>query len=116
MISAMQPLFRPPPARALPLARGGDLLLTLTNRDPAHGVPAAWPDGVTVHLIVETPAGPIEKDAEVDGPHARLRIESEQTDLIPNGVLWRAIARYPTTEGDDIVLVNGQVARHDGRR
>jgi len=110
----MQPLFRPPPARALPLARGGDLLLTLTNR--ADGETTDWPVGVTVHLHIEAPAGTITADAAIDGPHARLRIESEDTDTIPHGVLWRAIARYPTTDGDDIVLLNGTVARHDGRR
>jgi hypothetical protein len=109
-------LFDPPPKYTLPLVKGQDLVVDFKNKVPGSN-PAEYvdyDDGVTVTLVIET--DPVTTaDAEIDGFHAVARVESADSDAIPNPVLWRCVVSLPGTPTTERVGANGKTKRFDGK-
>ena len=123
----MANLFNPPPMFTLPLSKGRDLhctfvykpLVTDEGGDPVldedgnrQYVEADYPDGATVTLTIDADE-PVEGAATITGSRAIVHIDSDLVDPIGKGKLWRTTLTYE--DGLDIVMVNGQTGRSDGK-
>jgi hypothetical protein len=122
-------VFEAPPQLGLVLTKGADCLFTLVYKplvtdvdgEPvlADGqrqfVEAPFPAGASVTVTIETnppSAENLESEATITGSRALVWIQSEDTDPIPVGKLWRA--RLSLADGTDLVLCNGKTSRSDG--
>lgn len=112
----MANLFDPPPIYDLPLVKGQDLVIDFKNKVPGSN-PAEYvdyADGVTVKLVIDADTDTV-ADATISGYHAVCRIESDVSDLLPRGLLWRCIISLPGTPTTERVPVNGRTIRSDGK-
>lgn len=112
----MPNLFDPPPIYDLPLVKGQDLVVDFKNKQPGSN-PAVYIDydvGVTVAMIIDT--DPVTTaEAEITGHHAVCRVESEDSDVIAKGLLWRCLVTLPGSPTTERVPVNGETKRYDGK-
>lgn len=110
------PLFKPPPVYALPVSKGGDLIVDFRNkvRGSSPATYTDYPSGVAVLLIIDTDV-PIQATATISTSHAVVRVESEVADTILAGKLWRCIYRVPGTPATEVIVANGRTERHDGK-
>lgn len=104
-------LFSPPSKFALPLSKGSDLNVEFLYEDPDNeGSFLNWPVGVQVWLYIDsTPQ--IASQATIIAHRAIIAVQSELTDPVKRGVLWRLVVRNGTV---DNVACNGTVIRSDG--
>jgi hypothetical protein len=114
----MTNIYDPPPTAELPLSLGRDVILTFRNKVPGSD-PAAYvdyPDGVSVTLeIGKGPSKISSGAATISGSNATCRIESELTDGVREGALWRVVVSKDNGSlVDDEVPLNGKVVRSDG--
>lgn len=109
----MTNLFEPPRRYVLPLTQGGDLSVDFLNAldDDADSF-VDYGDGVTVTLIIDTPS-PITAEADIDGYHAVVKIESAVTDTVASGITWRVVVSTPTDPTTETVAAHGKVRRYD---
>jgi hypothetical protein len=125
----MATLFSPPPIFDLPVSKGSDLAFTLIYKPMVvdeDGNPvldgqgnrqfavADYPDGAAVSLAIDTtdPASPVTADATIVGSEASFLVDWTVADTFKARWLWRAVL----TVGEvDTVIVNGAVARFDGK-
>ncbi|MFC9436915.1 hypothetical protein [Nocardia sp. NPDC057030] len=115
------PLFDPPQIHSLPVSWHGDCVVDFQQYDPddAAQIPPVWTpleyeDGVTAFLDVKTDP-PQRFTATITGYHAVVRIESEVADTLRDGWCWVFIKRYPGTPTTEVPIVNGVIARYDGK-
>jgi hypothetical protein len=112
-------LFDPPPVHGLPVSWHGDLVVDFENvdpdsADPNNPDPLNYEAGVVGYLDLKTE--PVQRfTAAITGNHAVVRVESEITDDLKNGVLWVFLLQYPGSPTTELPVTNGQVERHDGR-
>jgi hypothetical protein len=95
----------------------GDILVTFRNRvpgsDPVEYV--AWPEDVTVQLVVGRGVSQVTADAEIIGDLAKCRIESTVADAIKDKTPWACrVSVADDTATNDIVAINGIIVRDDG--
>lgn len=112
----MPNLFNPPPIYDLPLVKGQDLVIDFKNKVPGSN-PAEYvdyADGVTVKLVIDADTDTTAQ-AEIDGFHAVCRIESDVSDQLTKGLLWRCVISLPGTPTTERVPVNGRTIRSDGK-
>lgn len=110
-----------PPKLALPVSKGGDLIIDFMQM--VDDVYTSYGPGVLVRLEVdiESPGRPpppptiITGIADISTYHAVCRIESTVADTIPDGSLWRCVVSYPTIPATtEVVGINGRIQRSDG--
>lgn len=112
--------FYTPPKNQLPVSKGGDIVIDfMLNVDDVH---TSYGPGVAVRLEIDIPengnqpAETLSVAAAISTYHAVCKIEAAEADTIPGGSLWRCVVSYPTIpESTEIVGMNGQVKREDGR-
>lgn len=112
----MATLFDPPPVYDLPLVKGQDLVVDFKNKTPGSDPPVYinYDAGVTVTLIIES--DPVTTaPAAITDHHAVCRIESEVSDALAKGLLWRCVVSIPGTPTTERVPVNGRTIRSDGK-
>lgn len=108
---ALTNLFNPPSKFALPLVKGDDLSVVFNYEDPDNaGSLLDWPAGIEVWLFIDS-ATPIAAQAVITGHAAAVTVESELTDAVKRGALWRLVVKQGTL---DTVACNGTVIRSDG--
>lgn len=100
-----------PPRGAIPLSKGGDLVIDFLQR--IDGVHTDYAPGVFVKLVIDIPSDEIDAIAVISGFHAVCKVESEVSDLINPGVSWRCVVSYPTVPRTEIVAMNGTITRAD---
>lgn len=115
------PLFDPPEVHTLPVSWHGDTVVDFEQYDPddAAQTPPVWTPvdyepGVTAFLDVKTDP-PQRFTAVITDYHAVVRIESEIADTFKDGWCWVFLLRYPGDPTTEVPIVNGTVARHDGK-
>lgn len=107
------PLFAPPLLRALPLSKGGDLAFTIRPKAPA----VEWPESlIDAWVAIEAVTGepPLLWHGVITDTQIAFKLESESTDLIKNGRLWRLVLSFDASPTYEQVVVNGKVRRYDG--
>lgn len=101
-------LIPPTPSRDLPLTRGGDLFVKVTQK--SGGEVAPWDDGVSVTLTI----GDTEWEFQASDGEIIVRVESEELDAVKKSTRYSMILNYPTTPAYNKPLVVGRVIRNDG--
>lgn len=115
------PLFDPPEVHSLPVSWHADCTVDFVNHDAedAAQIPPVWTpidyeDGVTAFLDVKT-TPPQRFTAVIEDSHAVVRIESEIADTLKGTEVWVFLLSYPGTPTTEVAVVNGVVARYDGK-
>ena len=118
------PLFDPPPAHSLPVSWHGDLYVDFVNADPDDPSGETLEDyapGVRCYLDIRvkkaTATAPEQVrriEAVIDGPHGVCRLESEEADLLKDGMLWVYLISEPGSPTLETPVVNGVIERRDG--
>lgn len=112
----MSYLFDPPPKYDLPLSQGQDLSVDFRNNPSGDGTTFVdYEPGVTAQLVIKTDP-PIVADADIDGYHAYVKIESTVTDDIPGGQdapKWRYTVTTATVPPTNTNGAIGKVRRFD---
>lgn len=76
-----------------------------------------WPGSLTaawVEIDVVTGEPPQRWEGDISVDLIAFKLESETTDLIKSGRLWRLVLSFSSTPTYEQVVVNGKVRRYDG--
>ena len=113
-----------PPKLALPVSKGGDLVVDFQQQ--IDDIYTDYGLGVVVRMEVDIASAPvyggtasppttITATAVITNHHAVCRFDFIDADAITDGSLWRCVVVYPTIpQTTEVVGMNGRIKREDG--